>query len=379
MPSRSIAPRRCSSATARFTASNPPGITCWVNARAGTVSAVIDVLTYRLGGAYLTASVGNMGVAQPFTVTAAPKFGVYRLSNVEVTATVIGGATVAPLSGNTGDRGQVEFTITPDGSYRDIEVILDFRGHKHTFIIEGPDNPYQDMWWVGPEENGWGLGVVQHRDMLFAVIYAYDDAGKPTWWVMPGGTWNAARTAFTGALYSPRGTPFHAYDASRFVVGASVGNATLTFGGGSSATFDYTIGGTTQRKVLTRQMFGPADVTAPAGVGDMWWGGAAQDGWGIAVLQQYRTLFSVWFTYDAAGVPTWYVMPQGSWIDASTYDGRIYRTEGAPWLGKAYDPSRFRTVDVGSFRFRLTGDSTATLSYSVEGRSGMLQLTRQPF
>jgi len=211
------------------------------------------------------------------------------------------------------------------------------------------------------------------------VIYAYDDAGRPTWWVMPGGTWNAARTAFTGPLYAPRGTPFHAYDASRFTVGSPVGSATLTFTGGASATLEYSIGGTAGRKVLTRQMFGPADVTAPVGVGDMWWGGAAQNGWGIAVLQQFRTLFSVWFTYDAAGAPTWYVMPQGSWMDASTYDGRIYRAEGSPWLGRVYDPSRFRTVDVGSFRFRLTGDSTATFHYSIEGRSGMLELTRQPF
>ena len=180
-------------------------------------------------------------------------------------------------------------------------------------------------------------------------------------------------------MYSPRGTPFHAYDASRFAVGAPVGNATFTFAGGSSATLDYSIGGTASRKVLTRQMFGPADVTVPAGVGDMWWGGLAQNGWGIAVLQQYRTLFSVWFTYDAAGMPTWYVMPQGSWMDASTYEGRIYRAEGSPWLGKAYDPTRFRTADVGSFRFRLTGESTATLHYSIDGRSGMLELVRQPF
>ena len=59
-------------------------------------------------------------------------------------------------------------------------------------------------------ENGWGMSVVQHRDLLFSVIYAYDAAGKPIWYVMPGGTWNEAKTAFRGALYVPTGTPYSA-------------------------------------------------------------------------------------------------------------------------------------------------------------------------
>ena len=369
-------------ASATFTASNPPGITCWINATAGAVRVVFDVLTYRLGGAYMTATVGSSSVGQPFKITAVPRFGVYPLANVDVTARLVGASgntTVTPASANSGDRGRVEFTVTPDASFGDYAVEIDFRGHKFTVSIEGPDAPWQDMWWAGPAENGWGMSLVQHGDMLFGVIYAYDDAGRPTWWVMPGGRWNAAHNAFTGDLYSPHGTPFHAYDASRFAVGAPVGNATLTFTGANSAELQYSIDGVTARKAMSRQLFGPADVTVPAGVGDMWWGGLGQNGWGIAVLQQYRTLFMVWFTYEASGAPTWFVMPQGTWMDGSTYEGRIYRTTSSPWLGKIYDPARFQLVDVGSYRFKLTGDSTATLSYGIEGRSGMLQLTRQPF
>jgi hypothetical protein len=40
-------------------------------------------------------------------------------------------------------------------------------------------------------------------DLLFNVFYVYDSAGKPQWVVMPGGTWNAAFSAFTGPLYIP--------------------------------------------------------------------------------------------------------------------------------------------------------------------------------
>ncbi len=368
-------------AVAIFTARNPPGITCWVNAASGNVRAIFDVLTYRLGGAYVTATVSPARYGQPFTITAQPQFGIYKLANVEMTATVIpgsAGAAVFPAAGNTGSAGKVDFVVTPDGSIGDYEVEVDFRGHKFVMNIVAPERPWQDMWWAGEVENGWGVSIVQHRDQLFAVLYAYDAEGNPTWYVIPGGAWDESRRTFTGSVYAPRGSPFYAYDRARFDVGAKLGTASLTFNSGDNATLDFTISGVTGRKVLSRQLFGPVDVAVPSGIGDMWWGGDAQNGWGIAVLQQYRTLFMVWFTYDASGAPRWYVMPQGSWIDGATYDGRIFRTTGAPWLGRIYDPARFATTDVGSYRFRLT-DSGATLSYSIDGRSGMLDLVRQPF
>jgi lipoprotein-anchoring transpeptidase ErfK/SrfK len=110
----------------------------------------------------------------------------------------------------------------------------------------------------------------------------------------------------------------------------------------------------------------------------MWWGGMAQDGWGVALLQQYRALFAVWFTYDASGAPTWLVMPSGDWTDAQTYAGRIYRTHGSPWPGASYDASKLQTTDVGSFRLRFAGDG-ATFNYVVDGQGGSLPLARQPF
>jgi hypothetical protein len=54
--------------------------------------------------------------------------------------------------------------------------------------IAASEAPWQDLWWSGSVENGWGMSVVQHRDQLFSVIYAYDAAGAPTWYVMSGGT-----------------------------------------------------------------------------------------------------------------------------------------------------------------------------------------------
>jgi hypothetical protein len=237
---------------------------------------------------------------------------------------------------------------------------------------------YQDMWWGGLAENGWGMSMVQHRDVIFAVIYAYDAGGNPVWYVMPGGNWDSSRKVYAGALYRPRGAPYANYDVRNFDVGATIGPATLTFSGIDNAVLEATIDGVTIRKSITRQPFGPAGTAPIAGVGDMWWGGQAQNGWGVAVLQQNASLFSVWFTYDAGGAPTWFVMPSGTWTSPTMYEGRLYRTVGSPWTGGTYDPGRLQVIDVGTFQFRFTGD-TAVLLYSIDGAFRALELTRQPF
>jgi hypothetical protein len=71
-------------------------------------------------------------------------------------------------------------------------------------------------------------------------------------------------------------------------------------------------------------------------------------------------------------------MPGGEWTSVDTYEGRLYRAVGPPWIGRPYDASQHRTIDVGSFRLRFTGES-ATLDYTIEGRSGTVPLTRLAF
>jgi hypothetical protein len=237
----------------------------------------------------------------------------------------------------------------------------------------------QDLWWGGLGENGWGVSIVQHDEKLFAVIFAYDGNGMPTWYVMPGGQWNAGRTVFTGALYSPRGAPYTAYDPARLDVGPSVGTLMLTFTDATHATLDYVINGMVGRKQITRQQFGASLANTRPVVGDMWWGGERQSGWGIAILQQFGTLFATWFTYNEKGEPTWFVMPAGSWTATDTFEGRIYRTSSSRWLAMSYNTTSFRVNDVGSFRVRFLTTDTAVFEWTIDGRSGSLPLSRQTF
>lgn len=235
----------------------------------------------------------------------------------------------------------------------------------------------QDMWWAGPAENGWGMSILQHDDKLFVVLYAYDDAGRPTWYVMPAGAWNADHNAYSGTLYSTRATPYFAYDTTQFFPGFGVGPMTITFTDPDHARIDYTISDTAGTKFVKRQLFGPP-ATTTVDVGDMWWGGTYEKGWGIAILQQYASLFIVWFTYDATGSPTWFVMPTVNLASDGSYNGHVYRTTGSPWLGQPYDPTKLQVIDAGTFTLLFSGDF-GTFAYNVDGHNAILSLTRQKF
>jgi hypothetical protein len=240
-----------------------------------------------------------------------------------------------------------------------------------------PGGLYQDMWWVGPAENGWGMSLVQHNDLLFGALYIYDVNGKPIWVVMPRGDWDSTHKIYAGAVYKPIGTPFYAYNAQNLHVGDPVGNISITFQDANNAILDYTLAGMTGRKLVTREIFANGSVVAPDR-SDLWWGGTAQNGWGITVLQQASTLFGIWFTYDANEDPFWYVMPGGTWTASDTYEGHIYRTTGSPWVGAQYDPTKLQVFDVGTYRIQFTGDN-ASVNYTVDGHTGTLPLVREPF
>lgn len=234
----------------------------------------------------------------------------------------------------------------------------------------------QDLWWAGSAENGWGMSISQHRDTLFAVFYVYDAQGNPVWYVMPGGSWNAAHTTFTGNLYLTRGAPFSAYNASQFQVGSPVGTASIAFAGNYAATVGYSINGVTGSKAITRQ-----PIAAGASlyrVDDLWWGGASQDGWGINVTQQGNALFAVWYTYDAVGAARWYVMSGGAWSN-NRFAGTLYTTRSSAWVGVPYSPDALTVNSVGSMSFTFLTPDSAMMTYEVGGVRQTKPIVRQSF
>jgi V8-like Glu-specific endopeptidase len=242
-----------------------------------------------------------------------------------------------------------------------------------------PDYDYSDLWW-NAAESGWGLAITQHgNNTIFAAWFVYDDAGRPMWVVMPGGSWSTHDT-YAGDLYATQGMdPTGAFDPSR-VVTTRVGSATLRFSARDRGTLSYTAFGTSGTKAITRQVFGAPDTTPVANYGDLWWV-PSESGWGLSITQQYRALFAVWYSYRSDGTPVWYVMSGGSWTSSDTYSGTLYRTANAPrpFFGSGFDPSSVSLTEVGRLTLRFSGASAATMSYTVNGVSGTKQISRQPF
>ena len=243
---------------------------------------------------------------------------------------------------------------------------INFSGVSGTIAVSaalGPLN-YSDMWWGGTAEDGWGMSIQQHGSTQFNALYVYDNVGKPTWYVLPTGTWNSTFTTYTGALYQPTSAPLNNYTKTAFVVPASPGNITINFTSASTATMQYTINGQAGTKSISRQVFGKG--SAPMNVGDMWWVGETENGWGINLVQQAGAVFAVWYTYGTDGKPTWLVLPDGTWT-GNNYSGTMYSTTGSAWLGATYDKNLLGVATAGTMSFNFTNANSATMNYSFTG------------
>jgi hypothetical protein len=120
-----------------------------------------------------------------------------------------------------------------------------------------PHDDYSDMWW-NPREPGWALNVRQLSEKLFMVWAAYDEAGKPTWLVVPGGTWNrdaSNRLRFSGRIYRTKGSAWQLpFDPSATTF-STVGTADFTPLDASHGIFSYTVDGVEGSKMVERFRF----------------------------------------------------------------------------------------------------------------------------
>jgi hypothetical protein len=113
---------------------------------------------------------------------------------------------------------------------------------------------YQGMWW-NPEESGWGLHLTHQGDILFAIWFTYDTAGKATWLVMTA-TRAASANTYSGAVYRGSGPAYRAVSYEQTAVTATVvGKATLAFSGRDDGAFAYSVDGVQQTKIITRGIF----------------------------------------------------------------------------------------------------------------------------
>lgn len=242
---------------------------------------------------------------------------------------------------------------------------------------------YMGLWW-NKDEGGWGMSITQHanlNDMIFAVIYTYEQGGSPVWYVMS--SCPLAAKACTGKIYKVSGCTSPAMvwscpDNTTKVV-TEVGNGTLTFSDGNNGKFDYTIGGKTGSKLITRQLFGTA-ITAPAtDYSDLWWN-PNESGWGIALTHRSDIIFATWYAYDAVGKPIWYVASNCA-VSGNVCTGDLYQVSGGTPLTDTWNDANKKVNKVGSATITFSGPNNGSMRYSIDGGVSFLtrEITRQLF
>ena len=96
---------------------------------------------------------------------------------------------------------------------------------------------------------------------MFAIWYAYDEAGRPTWVVMPDANYNLFREeagfvdVYEGDLYVARGPSFgQPFDPAKVVL-TKAGFARLKLKSRSAIELDWTLFGRSETRPLERLAF----------------------------------------------------------------------------------------------------------------------------
>ncbi|MDX2217452.1 MAG: hypothetical protein SF172_00315 [Burkholderiales bacterium] len=237
---------------------------------------------------------------------------------------------------------------------------------------------YQGAWWAGQAENGWGMSFVQHGEMLAIGWYYFDSSGQPVWALVPGCTWFGNFKNCSGPVVASSGAWFGEYSAAQFHQ-SQMGTASFAFSDANNGTMTWFVGGFQVTKAISRMQFQSG--VSPSGIdySDIWWGGPAENGWGVAIVQQGAALAGVWYTYSQFGNPVWYLINSGSWVTPTTYSGPAFKATSSPLISGNYSAAAFDPRQAGTVSITFTSATTGTLTYTVDGVTQTKAIERLAF
>jgi lysyl endopeptidase len=112
---------------------------------------------------------------------------------------------------------------------------------------------------------------------------------------------------------------------------------------------------------------------------DTWWN-PNESGMGLNIVQHAsRTIFAMWFNYDANGSPRWFAITGGTWTSATTFTAPMYQTSGPAASETTFNPARVKVTPVGSATITFTDANNGTLAYTLNGVAGTKVITREPY
>src|SRR5258706_111333 len=189
-------------------------------------------------------------------LTTGPAFNASPWNAGAVSATVVGQMRLA-----FADDGNGSLTYNVGGATVTKTITkLDFAGPPTctwSASNRSRSTNFQDLWWGGLSESGWGVNVAHQGNKLFATLFTYDASGQPLWLVMSDGSKTSSAT-YTGALYRSTGPAFNAVPFTPITPAnlTQVGTMTFVFTDGDTATLSYTVNGTSVTKNIQRLEFG---------------------------------------------------------------------------------------------------------------------------
>jgi hypothetical protein len=108
-----------------------------------------------------------------------------------------------------------------------------------------------------------------------------------------------------------------------------------------------------------------------------WWR-ADESGWGLFTIDQGNVLLPTWFTYDAQGQASWFVVGSAALQADGSYRGDVFRYSGVPFgqiTGRAWETGGA----VGTARLRFPSRDRMQFDYTVDGVSQSKELDRFVF
>lgn len=118
------------------------------------------------------------------------------------------------------------------------------------------------------------------------------------------------------------------------------------------------------------------------GVNGLWWN-PSESGWGVNLTQRGNIVFGVWFTYDSAGNPRWYVAPHcelpSTVLAGASCTETLYKAEGGAVIGKPFDPKAVSISPAGRITLDFQSGDAGRFSYILDGVVRTTALSRQPF
>jgi lysyl endopeptidase len=232
-----------------------------VNHQGNTLFATL--FTYDASGKDLWLSMSD-GTLQPdgsyvgeLIRTTGPRFNAAPWNPAQVSRTSVGTMRFAFTTANT---GILTYTVNGIPVTKNIERISFAAAPTCTWSASDRSfaTNFQDLWWGGASESGWGVNITHQGNILFATLFTYDVDGQPLWLVLSAGRQVGNNPIYSGVLNRTRGPAFNAVPFTPITDADNtpVGTMRFDFTDGNTGTMTYTVNGATVVKSIQRLAFG---------------------------------------------------------------------------------------------------------------------------